>query len=106
MCLGPSLGPELVLQGARWGIPCLEGRRRRREKRRCCTMEGGREGEKKGRGEAVLQHLPPLWAAGAVGNGQAELLDQFSALFVLHTITQTPVSPVQVPVSPGVLRVL
>lgn len=54
----------------------------------------------------MLQHLPSLWAAGAVGNGQAELLDQFSALFVLHTITQTPVSPVQVPVSPGVLRML
>lgn len=51
MCLGPSLGPELVLQGARWGIPCLEGRRRRREKRRCCAMEEGREGgREEGRG--------------------------------------------------------
>lgn len=100
------LGSELVLQGACWGIPCLEGRRRRREKRRCCAMEGGREGGKKGGREAVLQHLLSLWAAGAVGNGQAELLDQFSALFVLHAITQTPVSLVQAPVSPGVLRVV
>lgn len=64
---------------------------------------GGRE---RGREEAVAQHLPSLWAAGAVGNGWAELLDQFSALFVLHTIMQTPASLVQVPVSLGVLRVL
>lgn len=52
------------------------------------------------------QHLPSLWAAGAVGNGRAELLDQFSALFVLHAIMQTPVSLVQAPASPGVLRVV
>lgn len=67
------------------------------------VRERGRE---EGRGEAVAQHLPSLWAAGAVGNGWAELLDQFSALFVLHAITQTPASLVQVPMSPGVLRVL
>lgn len=65
---------------------------------------GGREGRREG--EALAQHLPSLWAAGAMGNGWPELLDQFSALFVLHTITQTPASLVQVPASPGVLRVL
>lgn len=54
----------------------------------------------------MLQHPPSLWAAGAVGSSQAELLDQFSAPFVFHTITQTPASLVQAPVSPGVLRVL
>lgn len=38
-----------MLQGARGGILCLEGRRRRRrEKHRCCAMEAGREGGKKG----------------------------------------------------------
>lgn len=54
----------------------------------------------------MLQHLPSLWAAGAVGSSQAKLLDQFFAPFVLHTITQAPASLVQALLSPGVLRVL
>lgn len=71
------------------------------------VLRHGGEGEREGRREGgKLCRSTTLWAAGAVGNSRAELLDQFSALFVLHAITQAPVSLVQAPVCPGVLRVV